>query len=419
MRKITTCVFVAICTAPAFVGCAELLPGQEGNQIAENACPADIASLSSIQSAKFGLNAELEAKAKSALKAGASLIEIAADIEADVLEACTNIATDLGVSKSKIEPQGKDSKVQAACAAAANAVSETRASIKGQANVNAKPPRCEASMDAMAKCAAECDATVKPGSVKLECEGGELSGSCEGSCQGSCTVDGSADCKGSCSGDCEGSCSGEIVGKCDGTCNGTCEGKNVSGKCEGTCRGQCQGKVDGQCSATCEGKCDASCEMKASGKCEGTCSGKCSVEFKEPKCDGEIKAPEVSAECEAECNAKVTAEIKCEPGQVNMNASVDADTESVQRLAATLEKNLPALLRVGTSMSGRLQSVAASTEASLKGMKATVEGAGSNAVQVGACFVASLQAQAQASASINVSVQASASVSGKATGSTN
>ncbi len=174
----------------------------------------------------------------------------------------------------------------------------------------------------MAKCVAECDAKVEPGQVKLECEGGTLSGKCEGACQGSCQVDGTAKCGGTCSGTCQGECTGEIVGKCDGACNGTCD---------------------------------------------GTCEGECSVAFEEPQCDGELKAPEASAECQADCETAMTAKVDCDPGQVRVDAGVETDTEAVKRLEKTLSKNLPILLRVGTSMGARLNASVKERRPRLKG----------------------------------------------------
>ena len=37
-------------------------------------------------------------------------------------------------------------------------------------------------IDAMASCVAECDASVEPGSVEVQCEKGKLSGTCEAEC---------------------------------------------------------------------------------------------------------------------------------------------------------------------------------------------------------------------------------------------
>ena len=59
---------------------------------------------------------------------------------------------------------------------------------------------------------ANMDASVKPGSAKVECEPGKLQGTCSGGCSGSCEASGSAKCEGTCSGKCEGKCDGE----CDG-----------------------------------------------------------------------------------------------------------------------------------------------------------------------------------------------------------
>lgn len=380
-------------------------------------CPANVGSVQSIANADFGLEGNVEARAKSALKAGAVVQEIAADVEADVYGACASIAKDLGVKKGKLKPKEGQSRVAAACTAAVQVIQKTRASIKVKGRVEAEPPRCRTSMEAMADCVADCEVDVDPGEVNVRCEGGELSGKCEGKCQGRCTVDGTAQCEGTCHGKCTGQCSGEVAGRCDGKCKGTCDGENVNGKCDGKCRGECDGKMKGDCGGQCQGKCNAECTMDVSGQCKGTCTGECSVEFKEPRCTGDVKAPKASASCQAECQAQLTAKVECTPGRVEMQGMAQADVEQVQKLVATLKKNLPTLLRVATSMKGRLETAVEATHDSLVAMKAAVEEAGSQSLAVAGCFVSSLQAQAKASASIKVSIEASANVSGEVAGS--
>src|SRR4030095_14207376 len=110
-----------------------------------------------------------------------------------------------------------------------------KAKASGKLAVEVVPPKCSASMSAMADCAASCDANIKPGEAKVSCEGGEISGKCEGQCKGTCTVEAGAKCEGSCGGTCEGSCEANFTGKCDGKCNGKCDGKESKAACAGTC----------------------------------------------------------------------------------------------------------------------------------------------------------------------------------------
>jgi len=384
--------------------------------VGDAACPANIADASAIMNANFGLEGELEGKVKAALSAGAHLQEIAAEMEAEVATACGNLAKDLGADEAAITPkeEGPGKKAEAACDAAVKLVNDFKAKAKGSLKVDAKPPRCEASMSATADCAAKCDANVKPGEAKVECEGGEISGTCDAKCEGSCTVDAGAKCEGTCNGSCKGECSAEISGKCDGTCNGKCDGKDSKGKCAGTCEGSCKGTADAACNGTCKGECSASCEMKATGECKGTCNGKCSVEMKEPKCSGEVKPPEMSAECKANCDAEVKADMECQPASVFVKIDGAADAEAATKLRAALTKNLPALFKVTMGMQSKVEGVADNVKASLEGVQAAVQGGGAAALKVAGCFASSLKAQADASVQINVSVKASASASGSA-----
>jgi len=382
-------------------------------------CPANIADAEAIMSANFGMKPDIEAKVKNALSAGATLQALSADIEAQVTEACTGLAKDLGADDAMLAPkeEGPGKKAEAACNAAAKLVGEVKAKAKAKITIDIKPPKCEASMSAAMDCAAKCDATVTPGSAKVTCEGGEISGQCDAKCEGKCTVDASASCEGTCSGECKGECSAEISGKCDGTCEGSCDGKNAKGKCAGHCDGKCKGKADAQCNGTCKGSCSASCEMTAKGECKGSCSGKCSVEMKEPKCSGEVKPPKMSADCQAKCDSEINAKATCTPARVFVKIEGGADAEAVGKLRVALNKNLPLLLKVSLGMKGKLEAVEASVKAGLENVQATVQGAGSDALKVAGCFAASLKAQADASVSLKVSVKASASASASASGS--
>jgi len=392
---------------------ADKLPG--GGAI-PGGCPANIADANAVMAANFGLQGELEGKVKGALAAGADLQKIAVDLEAEVTMACANLAKDLGASDADLKPKedGPGKKAEAACNAAVKFVGEVKAKAKGSLKVDVKPPRCSASMSVVADCAGKCDANVKPGSAKVECEGGKVSGECSGKCEGECDVQAGAKCEGSCSGECSGECSADISGKCDGDCQGKCDGKDSKGKCAGTCDGKCKGNAKASCSGSCKGTCSASCTVQAKGECKGECSGKCDVEMKAPKCSGEVKPPEMSAECKAHCNAEANGKLECKPASVNVKLEGSADAQAAAKLKVALQKDLPAILKVTLGMKGKLEGVVGNVKGALEGAEAAVKGGGDAALKVGACFVGSLKAQADAAVSIDVSVKASASASGSA-----
>lgn len=403
----------AIALVPLLTDCGGMKPpGMPG---APGSCPS---SLDDIASASWGLDAQLEGKVKAGLSAAASLKDIAAKVEADVTGACTMLAKDLGAKDADLKPKeaGPGKNAEAACQVAAKLIGDVKAKVKGSISIKAKEPRCEASIDAMANCAGKCDANVKPGSVDVKCEGGKLSGKCDAQCSGTCSVQAGAKCEGSCSGECSGSCEANFSGKCSGTCDGKCDGKNASGKCTGTCEGKCTGGASGSCGGKCSGSCSASCEVEAKGSCSGTCTGECSVKMQAPKCTGEVKPPEMSAECKASCNAKVSAELECTPPMVEVNIAGAADAEAAAKLKTVLAKDLPALVKVTVGMKGPIEKAAAGVKASLEGVGAAVKGGADAALKVGPCIAAAVQAQVQATASIDVSIHASASASASASG---
>jgi hypothetical protein len=404
--------FITLLAAPVLlVDCGgKGLPGVPGG----GSCPADISDPSAVMDANFGLDAQLEGKVKAALAAGANLQQLAAQVEGDVAAACGELAKDLGATDIEPKDEGPGKKAEAACNAAVKAIGDLKAKAGATLSVDVVPPKCSASMNAMADCAAKCDATVKPGEAKVQCEGGEISGKCDGECKGTCTVEAGATCEGTCGGKCDGKCEGNVSGTCNGTCNGKCDGKDSKGKCAGVCDGKCDGNASASCNGTCRGKCEASCTMSGKATCEGSCSGGCSVEIKEPKCSGEVKPPEMSAECEANCDAQVSGKVECQPARVAVKLQGGADAAAGAKLKAALEKNLPAILKVTLGMRGRLEGVAANVQASLEGVQAAVQGGGAAALKVAGCFASSLKAQADASVQINVSVKASASASAEA-----
>lgn len=154
--------------------------------------------------------------------------------------------------------------------------------------------------------------------------------------------------------------------------------------------------------------------MEAKGKCSGECSGGCSVDFEAPKCSGEVKPPEMSAECKANCDAEVNGKVECEPGKVTVKLEGAADAVAATKLKAALEKDLPALVEVTKGIAGRMDKITGNVKVALEGGEAAIKSGGAAALKVGSCFVSSLKAQADASVQINVSVKASASASAEA-----
>ncbi|HTM46539.1 MAG TPA: hypothetical protein VL137_16385 [Polyangiaceae bacterium] len=408
----------AVVMLPLVASCGKLGKGPGIPGVPGGSCPSDP---SAIASASWGLSADVESKLKAGLTASANLKSLAGKIEGDVTVACSQLAKDLGATDADLTPKenGPGKQAETACNVAAKLVGElkAKATAHGQAKlvVKAKEPVCHASMDAAAKCAAECDATVTPGSAKVECEGGKISGTCDGKCEGSCTVEAGAKCEGSCSAECSGTCEAGFSGSCGGKCDGKCDGNtSKGGTCSGTCEGKCSAQAKGTCSGTCSGSCSGGCEMKAKGSCSGSCSGKCDVEMKAPQCSGEVKPPKMSAECQGNCDAKLSAELECTPPMVQVTFEGKADVQAAAKLRTALEADLPKLLKVAVGMKASAEKALVSVKASVEGVAGAIKADSSAVLKAGACIEAAMQAQVEASASINVSIKASASASASA-----
>ena len=366
---------------------------------------------------EFKLDAAVGGKLKAATAAAVELKGFADQIDADLKAGCGPIAKDLGAGADF-----KDGK--SACEAAVKAIGDTKAKIGGAAKLTlvVKPPRCQADMNVYADCAGKCDVSATGGKAKVECEPGKLSGKCDANCEGSCDVQAG----GKCDGTCNGTCDAEVKGSCGGKCNGKCDGKDSKGaSCAGSCEGKCEG---GSIQGECKGKCGGECKLKASAKCEGTCTGKCSTEIKEPKCTGEVIPPKISADCKAHCDSSVSAKMECSPASVSLAASGVADAKAFENLKATLEKNLPLVLKVSIGMGDRAVKIAGNAKTVVEGAVSTMtsvggKGGAAGAVTAGqltAClgetFKGAISAAGSIQANVSVSVNVSASASGSAGG---
>ncbi|WP_394829269.1 hypothetical protein [Pendulispora albinea] len=423
LRKASSLSFL-VCglAAPVLMNCGGGAPGAPGGLTSAipggaGGCP-DLSSADAVAKVdfvnEFSVAAENAAKLKAGLQASAEIQAFAAKLDGDLKVACGGLAKDLGITGEF--KSGEDS-----CKAAAEAIKGVKAKFgaKAKVAVDTTPPRCEASMNVVADCAAKCDASVTPGSAKVECEPGKLSGSCNAECSGTCEMKGAAKCDGTCSGSCEAT----FKGACGGACNGKCDGKDSKG---GTCNGTCEGSCSANAKGTCGGKCNGSCELKAKAKCEGTCTGSCSVEMKEPKCTGEITPPKMSAECKAHCDAEVSGKLECKPAQVIVRVDGSADASAATAFKAALEKNLPAILTIAEGQAKQANKTAANVSVVIEGLQGSAQGMASGGLTaaaklagcVAAPFKGALDAAASVKANVKVSVdvKASASASGSASG---
>ena len=240
------------------------------------------------------------------------------------------------------------------------------ASLEAGWGVKVTPARCKADVKAEIDAAARCDATVKPGMVKLECSGGceaalEAKVDCRGEADLKCTVKAPeykcmGECNGSCTvtGDAALNCSGE----CTGECMGTCSVYGKDGKCAGSCSGMCKGSCTAQATAqvNCGGKCSGECvetrkpEAGCMGGIRASCEAKANAKIQcDTKCSGEFEPPEVKAECKARVHADAKLNVQCTPPKVEFAYKVKADLKGEARVRfdaafnSLIKVRLPAL----------------------------------------------------------------------------
>ncbi len=313
--------------------------------------------------------------------------DAAMGIERDLVSACQVTGRALGMSDAEMSANGDD--LEHMCSTVDTRLRSEMDAVRGSGHaefqVDSNPPHCEVSVDAYSNCMASCEATVDPGAVDLQCEGGEIRGQCDAQCTGSCAV------------------------QVDAACSGTCEGS-----CEGTCSAR---NADGSCAGQCDGTCHGSCVASAQASCQGECRGGCSVQYREPYCTGTIRRPSASARCTASCDAHVEAHARCTPGEthVSMSGGLDADGQArLARVQAAIHDGVSQILTIRTRVE-RLRSAGAAIVQSAPAIPESAAAVGINAV---VCATAAAGAIAGASSSVsvsfNVSVSLSASVNGSA-----
>lgn len=326
------------------------------------------------------------ARIEAFLAATSAYAQAADQLHTETFAACRRMGVALGMNNAEL--QGSSSQDMQRVCSAVNQKYRAEMQLVQQAhiqvNIMAQPPQCQVSVDAYARCAAECQATVTPGYAEIHCEGGEIRGQCSAQCTGSCAVDVHASCSGT----------------CEGACDGQCSARNADGSCAGQCNGTCNGQ----------------CVARAQASCQGECRGGCSVEYTQPYCTGQVRPPQVEAECQASCDARIEAEASCQPGQLTMNVSGVTDGEMRARLDRLRNATRDGLSAIYT-LRVRAQRLATSGAEVVR----RAPGAAQSAIRLGAqaasCAAAAASASARAMAQVNVSVQVSVEVSASASAS--
>lgn len=427
-------------TLAAFVAVLVLLPSTQGceDDPRSTLCCSEFSVGADVSNVNFEVDAALSGRYTAFAQAASDIGATAAASVADVTNACRNIAIALGADPNDASVAGKnDREAATAWCALAKAKFQANAAVQaaGTLTIAYQPPVCSASLDAKAACEGGCkvDATCTEPSLEVQCEEGKLSGQCSGQCTGSCegTVNAAAACEGSCEATCKGTCEGTCTadvnasvncqGDCTGKCTGTCDGNSADGiDCAGDCVGQCQGscamesdadvQCNGKCEGTCTGKCTGRCELEANAdiQCDGSCQGSCDVDFKAPKCNGEIKPPQcdASADCKASCDASIEAKAECSPPEVTITAETEIDSNlqgEFDLVVTTLKAHVPALLVVaearGQSFIDAIAELNTNGEAFLDASVSSTKGA--------ACGVAIVSTISAATESAGVALDAS------------
>jgi hypothetical protein len=334
------------------------------NAMNNAACP-DLAG--GAANANFVADAKANATIRAFVTASGDLAAVATRAEEEVGNACQRMASDLGVA---VNPGPNENRVSATCGAVSARIDAIlRQGVSASIKAEVTPPQCQVQASAEAACDAQCNVSVDPGYVEAHCQPGHLYGRCEGACSGQCA--------GTCNGECQGQCAGQA--------------QAAPGAASGG------GKCAGQCNGTCKGSCSADCH------------GNCSVSFKEPKCDVEVRAPSADAHCAGSCKAHANLTAQCTEARVNVHAQVN--TGDMGKLVATLQANLPALVRAEIAYGARIAGdvrMLVQTGSELPNAFGQLTG------HAAACLGAAANACVSAQASLSVSVQASASISAKA-----
>jgi hypothetical protein len=122
-----------------------------------------------------------------------------------------------------------------------------------------------------------------------------------------------------------------------------------------------------------------------------------------------MKAPTADARCEGNCRADANLRAECTPARVRVESALD--TGEIPKLVATLQANLPSLIKAQAQYGAR---IADDVEILVETGAELPNAFGQLSARAGSCIAAAANATLRAQASIRVSVEASASISAKA-----
>jgi hypothetical protein len=393
-------------------------------------------------------NLSVDVNTKAFLTASLDLVGVSGAVETDVFNACSGIATDLGVADTWTAKAAKDDQVNEACTQASTkiqAILAAGAQAQVTCSLGISGGQCTVDASAEATCTASCTGAVNcmPPDVTVNCEPGELSVQCSGMCMAGATCEGTvttpvlncqgvcdADCSGECDGtatahaDCQGSCSGT----CFGTCNGTATGASGMANCAGTCMGKCDAKctiaamAKVHCSGSCKGTCTGNCKIDggamvmcgATVSCKGGCMGTATL----PRCEGTLTPPSCMADanCAASCQSHAEVTAVCTKPTATLDClGTTTGVTDLDKLVATLKTNMPLLANAFQTQGPLALKAAGKVKDTGAALVASVGTLSGKAI---ACATTAASASAKASLSVSVSVMASANVSGSCGGPT-
>jgi len=149
----------------------------------------------------------------------------------------------------------------------------------------------------------------------------------------------------------------------------------------------------------------------------GECRGTCSIEMREPRCTGEVRAPSASIECQTHCESQVSAHATCTRGEVRL--SIDGGLDGALRARAD---RVIAAFDSGASALLELRVRARLARTSVLALIEVCEDAAGDALSLGVAATGcatpaaaqAIDAGASLGVSVSVSVDVSATVSGSA-----
>jgi len=358
-------------------------------------------------------------KIESFVETWSALINVAGEIDRDMLNVCRSLAKDLALPSAAATllpttpgAHSPGAETQATCGRVQQEIDRiVRSTLVANARlaVLTTPVACAMDLDARLRCEAQCDSTLT-GTSHLACAPGKAYGQCMDSCAGSCT----GTCAGGCVGTCTGACAGTCAGNCDGRCDGTCASRNADGSCRGACTGNCTGTCDG----TCTGRCASTCSGTCTTSCLGTCQGECATWFSPPLCAAPTGQTMV-AECRINCDARSRFEAVCAEPAVAIADGVtvsSAQRNQLDRLTAALRNSYARFAKVGYRAATLIDSAAKGYAVALQGQLEVARQVGPGAE---ACVLGAIPLVRDAVTKINISVDAQTALaaSASATGS--